>query len=160
MYKFRAEIEIIGINPFVFVPKNILQEIFKLAGKDKGPIPVNGTINDKFYRQTLVKYSGEWRLYINTIMLKNSPKRIGEAVDITINFDPESRAITPPEIFLKALNANKDAEAVFNGLTASRKSEIIRYLANLKTHEALEKNTKRAINFLLGKERFVGRDKP
>lgn len=47
MYTFRAEIEIIGINPFVFVPEQILSEIFKQAGKEKGHIPVKGNINGK-----------------------------------------------------------------------------------------------------------------
>lgn len=40
--KFRARIEIIGINPFVFTPENILEEIFRQSGKDKGHIPVCG----------------------------------------------------------------------------------------------------------------------
>ena len=160
MYKFKAEIEIIGVNPFVFVPAEILQQIFEQAGKDKGHIPINGTINTKPYKQTLVKYGGEWRLYINTTMLKNWPKRIGETVEITVSFDTESRAIAPPESFVKALSENEGAKAVFDNLTASRKLEIVRYLSRLKTEEILEKNIKRAINFLLGKERFVGRDKP
>lgn len=34
MYKFSAEIAIIGVNPFVFVPNEILQHIFKQAGHD------------------------------------------------------------------------------------------------------------------------------
>lgn len=63
--EFDAKIEIIGINPFVFVPDAILQNLFKLAGKDKGHIPVKGIINGSPYRQTLVRYSGAWRLYIN-----------------------------------------------------------------------------------------------
>lgn len=158
--KFKAEIQIIFVNPFVFVPDDILQQIFLQAGKDIGHIPINGTINEKPYKQTLVKYNGEWRLYINTSMLKNSPKRIGETIDITIAFDPESRDILPPKKFVKALEENEDAKTVFDGLSASRKLEIVRYLARLKTEEILEKNIKRAINFLLGKERFVGRDKP
>ncbi len=160
MDQFSATIEIIGVNPFVFVPTPILQKIFKQAGKDKGPIPIKGTINDKPYKQTLLKYNGDWRLYINTTMLKNSPKLIGEIIDVTLSFDPESRDIQAPEPFVKALAANKKATAVFNSLPASRKLEIVRYLARLKTEEALEKNTTRAIRFLLGKERFVGRDKP
>ena len=160
MYSFSAEIEIIGVNTFVFVPDSILQAIFKQAEKDKGPIPICGTINDKPYQQTLVKYSGEWRLYINTAMLKNSPQRIGETVEITVDFDPKSRAIEPSESFLKALSENEEAKAVFEGLPASRKLEIVRYLARLKSEEILEKNVGRAIQFLLGKERFVGRDKP
>src|SRR3546814_19888947 len=95
MWKFTAKREIIGINPYVFVPEDILTGIQAQAGKDKGPIPINGTINGKLYRQTLVKYSGAWRLYVNLEMLKNSPKRIGETVPLEIAFDPVDRNITP-----------------------------------------------------------------
>lgn len=158
--QFEAKIEIIGINPFVFVPDAILQIIFQQAGKDKGFIPIKGTINNNPYRQTLVRYSGEWRLYINTIMLKNSPKRIGEIVTLTITFDPESRAFEMPDDFAKALAENQEANFVFEQLSASRKQEIVRYLARLKTKETLDRNITRAINFLLGKEKFVGREKP
>lgn len=99
-------------------------------------------------------------LYINTNMLKNSPKRIGERIDISINYDSESREIETPTNFLIALNENKQAKNVFEQLSASRKLEIVRYLTKLKSEETIEKNIQRAINFLLGKERFVGRDKP
>lgn len=160
MLKFNADIEIIGINPYVFVPEEILLEIFRQAAKNKGHIPVNGTVNEKPYRQTLVKYSGHWRLYINTSMLKNSPKRVGETIEVSIRFDPESREIEAPQAFLKALNANTDASTVFNRLPASRKFEIVRYLARIKTEKVLEYNIARAINFLQGKERFVGRENP
>jgi uncharacterized protein YdeI (YjbR/CyaY-like superfamily) len=160
MFNFSAEIEIIGVNPFVFVPDNILEQLFTQAGKDRGTIPIHGTVNGKAYRQTLVRYSGAWRLYINTTMLKNSPKRIGEMLEMTVCFDPESREIQAPPTFIKALNENKEAKLVFDNLSASRKLEIVRYLARLKTAAILEKNIKRAINFLVGKERFVGRAKP
>ena len=60
MNEFIAEIEIIGINPFVSVPENILTELFKNAGKVKGPIPIRGFLNGKPYQQTLVKYKGKW----------------------------------------------------------------------------------------------------
>ncbi len=160
MHKFKAQIQIIGINPYVFVPENILEKIFKQAGKDKGHIPIKGSINKDPYKQTLLKYRGEWRLYINTTMLKDSPKRIGEVIEITVELDPESREVKPPELFIKALAKNKKAKVVFEGLSASMKKEISRYLANLKSEEALERNVKKAIGFLLGKERFVGRDKP
>lgn len=158
--KCKAKIDIIGINPFVFVPEKILKQIFSQAGKDKGAIPIKGTVNEKPFKQTLLRYSGEWRLYINTTMLRNSPKRIGELIEITVEHDAESREIAPPEKFVRALSASKNAKEVFDRLSASRKTEIIRYLARLKTEEILDKNISRAINFLLGKEKFVGREKP
>lgn len=159
-YHFRATIEIIGVNPFVFVPVDILSQLFSDAGKEKGTIPIKGTINGKPYTQTLVKYSGEWRLYINLKMLKNSTKRIGETIDISVGFDSESRSIEPPAKFIAALNENPEAKSVFDNLSASRRHEIVRYIANLKSEEKRDANIIRAINFLLGKERFAGRDKP
>jgi hypothetical protein len=159
-YKFKAIIEIIGVNPFVFIPENILAEIFKQSGKNKGPISVKGMVNNNPYKQTLMKFKGLWRLYINTIMLKDSPKRIGEEIELTIVFDPIKRTIIPNKKFVKALEDNIEAKRIFDGLSPSRKYEIIRYISSLKTEASIDKNIVKAINFLLGKDRFVGRDNP
>ena len=59
-----------------------------------------------------------------------------------------------------ALKKNKKARMVFEQLSPSRKKEIIRYINFLKTEESVDRNIKRAIQFLSGKERFVGRDRP
>jgi len=145
--KFRAKIEIIGINPFVFVPNKVLRNIFKQAGKDKGQIPIRGSINDAPYKQTLVKYSGHWRLYINTKMLKDSPKRIGETIRVTIEFDPVSREIMPHPALVQALDKNKHAKKAFDILSPSRQKEILRYIANLKTEESIERNVNKDNSF-------------
>jgi len=157
---FSANLEIIGINPFITVPEKILSALFREAGKDKGKIPICGTVNQKPYKQTLVKYSGAWRLYINTSMLRNSPKRIGETIELTIDFDPSDRTIKPHTKFEEMLRANKEAHVVFESLSPSLKHEIVRYIANLKTEESIDRNIARAIDFLMGKGRFVGRDSP
>lgn len=157
---FNAKLEIIVGNPFVFIPSIILKELFQQANKNKGFIPVRGRINGKEYQQTLVKYSGEWRLYINLKMLKNSPRRIGEIIEVEIEFDPSDRTIKAHPKLTKALAKNKEAKDVFDRLSPSKQKEIVRYISNLKTEKSIDKNVIRAINFLLGKERFVGRDKP
>lgn len=160
MLGFRATLEIIGINPFVFVPDEILQQIFKEAKRSNGPIPVCGTINGVTYIQTLVRYRGNWRLYINTTMLPNSPTRVGEDVEVTIQFDPKDRTIKSHPKLVKALNTNKKAKKVFDSLPPSRQKEIVRYISFLKSEESVAANVEKAIGFLLGKNRFVGRDKP
>ena len=160
MQVIKAEIQIIGINPYILLPENILTEICNQAGRDKGPIQIKGTINGKPYLQTLVKYVGAWRLYINLKMLKNSPKRIGEIIDITVEFDPKERIIKQHPKLVKALTDNQEAKNVFDNLRPSLRHEIVRYIAHLKTEESVDKNIIKAINFLLGKGRFVGRDKP
>ncbi|HTL82489.1 MAG TPA: DUF1905 domain-containing protein, partial [Bacteroidia bacterium] len=110
IHKFSAELLIIGVNPFVFVPEKILRSIFKDAGKEKGFIRVKGKVNAHPYKQTLVKFRGEWRLYINTTMLKNSPKRIGEKIKVEIAFDPEDRSIKAHPQFENALKKNPQAK--------------------------------------------------
>jgi len=158
MHKFKSDIDIIGINPFVFVPDKILKSIFQKAGKDKGPIPIHGKVNNNPYKQTLVKYSGAWRLYINTTILKDSPKRIGEKISITIEFDPVPRKIKTHPKLIKALKENKDAKKAFEKLSPSRQNEIIRYISYLKTEASVKNNVDKAINFLKGNGKFAGRE--
>lgn len=160
MAVFKAKLDIIGINPFVFVPQTILSALFKAAGRDKGHIPVCGLVNGKEYVQTLLRYKGEWRLYINTIMLPNSPKRVGELIEVTIEFDKRDRTLQPHPDLTKALAQNKEAGILFQGLPPSRRKEIIRYISALKTAESRAKNIKQAIGFLLGNNSFMSRDKP
>jgi len=152
-YSFYTTLEIVGANPFVFVPVEILLQLFKEAGKNKGT-------NQKPYQQTLLRYKGDWRLYINAVMLKNSPKRIGEQLEVTIAFDPSDRTLVPHTKLVKALNGNESAKTIFDGLRPSLQLEIVRYIGNLKTEESVGRNVVKAIDFLLGKARFVGRDKP
>lgn len=159
-YFFHAAIEIIGINPYVQIPEVILTEIFNQAGKNKGHIPVAGTVNNLPYQQTLLKYSGLWRLYINTLMLKNSPKRVGETIKVTIEYDPSDRTIKPHAKLTEALKNNLEAKVRFDNLSPSMQKEIVRYISSLKTEESRSRNIERAINFLLGKGSFIGRKTP
>ncbi|MBS1489048.1 MAG: DUF1905 domain-containing protein [Bacteroidetes bacterium] len=156
MEKFTARLELIGINPFVFIPETILKVIFGQSGKSKGPIPIRGTVNGKNYIQTLVKYSGEWRLYINTTILKDSPKRIGEEITVTVEYDPFVRTIKPHPKLVKVLTENKSAKNVFDGLALSKKKEIIRYVSFLKSEESISNNIEKVIGFLNGENSFLG----
>jgi hypothetical protein len=158
MPSFNAQIQIIGINPYVLLPDEVLTEIFTQAKKDKGPIPVKGFVNGDPFLQRLVKLKGLWRLYINTSMLKNSPKRIGETINIEIEFDPEKRIIEHHPKFVSALKGNKEAKAIFDNLTPSLQLEIVRYISSLKTEASVNRNVIKAIDFLLGKGRFIGRN--
>lgn len=160
MFEFNADLALIGINAYVLVPNDVLESIFKQSGINKQHIPIKGTVNQLPYRQTLVKYKGLWRLYINTVMLQNAPQRIGENIHLTIEFDPTDRSIEPHHLLIIALHKHAEAKAVFENLSKSKQQEIIRYISRLKTEEKVIHNVNRAINFLKGKERFLGRDKP
>lgn len=158
MYNFKAPLEIIGVNPYVSVPSEVLLDLMASFGKSKGMIPVTGTINNNHFTQTIVKFSGQYRLYINTSMLKNSPRRIGEMVQITLEADHSDRAILPHPELEKAIDANPQAKKAFENLTPSRQKEIVRYITNLKSEKSRSENIIKAINHLTGKSKFAGRN--
>ena len=158
MQSFSAKILIIGVNPYVLLPAKVLKETFKQAGKDKGAIPVRGTLNGKKFIQNLVKYSGKWRLYLNTPMRKAAGIDVGDMANVQIEFDPTPRLLTTHPQLAKALGLNKNAKMAFEKLPPSYQKEIIRYINNLKTKESVERNVKKAIQHLLVKERFIGRN--
>jgi hypothetical protein len=116
--KFSAEIQIIGVNPFVFLPDAVLSAIFKEANKDKGKIPVKMKIEGHEFIQTLIKYSGHWRLYLNTPMRKIAKKEVGDTASFEIAFDPEERVIPMHLKLIKALKENAEAKKNIRKFTA------------------------------------------
>lgn len=160
MHRFDAELEIVGINPFVPVPHEVLHALFESAGKNRGPIPIRGLINGRPFQQTLVRFKGAWRLYVNTSMLPDSPKRIGERLSLSVAFDPSDRTIEPHPTLVAALEEDEVARRVYETLPPSRRGEIVRYISRLKTDESVGRNVRRAIEFLHGNARFLGREGP
>ena len=152
MESFTAKILIIGINPYVGIPEDVLDALFKQAGKTTGPIPIRGWLNGKEFLQTLVKYQGIWRLYLYTPMRRDAAIDVGDNAIIEIEFDPEPRIVPMHPTFGRALSKNKEAKAAFEKLPPSRQKEILRYLNSMKTDESLVRNIEKVIQYLLGKK--------
>ena len=158
MKSFSAKIRIIGVNPYVLLPSTLLKYIFQKAGKDKGAIPIQLKIGGKEFIQNLIKYSSKWRLYLNMPMRKAAGKDVGDTIEVQIDFDAKPR-ITPMHPKLKkAFKENKEAKTAFEKLSPSRQKEILRYINFLKSEDSVDKNIKRAISNLVGKQSFVGRN--
>ena len=107
MKSFSAKIFKIGINPYMLLPNAVLNDLFRESGKSKGPIPVRGTLNGKPFIQTLVKYRGKWRLYLNTPMRKAAGIDVGDVGVVKIEFDPAERTVSLHPELQKALNQNR-----------------------------------------------------
>lgn len=155
---FQAKIGLIGVNPYVLLPQKVLKSIFEQAGKSAGPIPVKGKLNGHAFIQTLVKYSGQWRLYLNTPMRDAAQLSVGDTGIFELVYDAKPRTLTIHPKLEAALNKSITAKNAFEKLAPHYQKEIIRYINNLKTNESVERNVQRALKHLLGNERFVGRN--
>ena len=100
--------------------------------------------------QTLVKYQGGWRLYLNTQMRQDAGIDVGDDATVEIEFDPEPRIIPTHPKFAHALAKNKEAKVAFDQLAPSRQKEILRYLNSMKTKESLVRNIEKVVQYLSG----------
>jgi len=147
---YSARVLIIGVNPYVRVPRHVLLDLFARAGRSKGPLPVRGALNGKRFRQTVVKYQGTWRLYLNTQMRRNAAVDVGDTARVQLEFDPSPPATPMHPQLAAALDKNKAAHRAFQGLSPSRQKEILRYLQSLKGEPAIDRNVQKVIGHLLG----------
>jgi Bacteriocin-protection, YdeI or OmpD-Associated len=142
----------LGINPVVDPPDEVLAQLFEQAGRSKGPIPVCGRLNGAEFIQTLVKYKGAWRLYINGRMLNDSGLNVRDKANIEIEFDSRPRDVAMPAKLRSALQSDKNAKKAFGALSPSRQKEIFRYVNSLRTEESIARNVDKIIRQMKGDE--------
>lgn len=151
MHTFSAKVGRIDINPYVQVPDDILVKLQQAAKKEKGPVPVKGTLQGKPFLANVVRYRGMWRLYLNTEMRRAANVDVGDQVTVGLQFDSSPRTVPVPREFEFALSKSKSAKQAFEKLTPFRQKEILRYLNSLKQPETLERNIEKIIRHLQGK---------
>src|SRR5262245_48602476 len=146
---FRARIRITGVNPYVHV--STARATVLKAGWRK-PLPVlvriNGQPHTPWRINMMPMGNGSFYLYLHGDVRRASNTKVGDLVAVEVAFDPTYRGGPTqrlPEWFRKPLAANKNATAAWKQLTPSRKKEIVRYLARLKSPEARARNVARAL---------------
>lgn len=161
--RFRAKIERRGINPFVMVSAARARGI---KPDWKKPLPVlvqvNGQPEPAWRVNMMPAGDGRFYLYLDGVVRKASGTDVGDTVDLSVFFDPDYRSGPqdgiPPE-FAARLDENAGVRDHWDSLAPSLRKEILRYLANLKSDAARERNIDRAIAVLGGaKARFLARD--
>jgi hypothetical protein len=160
--RFRARIGIRGINPFIVVSR---KRAVSLGFLTRGPAPVvvkvNGAPEEGVTTNLMPKGDGGYFLYLNGLMRTAGHAVVGSMADFDLAADPTYRpgpAHPMPASFRASLARNPAAGAGWKALVPSRKKEILRYFAGLKTPAALERNVVKATEVLAGaKGRFMAR---
>ncbi|HEY3876628.1 MAG TPA: DUF1905 domain-containing protein [Candidatus Kapabacteria bacterium] len=161
--QFTASMKIIGVNPYVLVSSPRAQ---KLRANWRKPMPVririNGMPKNAWRINMMPKGDGSFYLYLHESVRKASGTKVGDRVAVEIAFDEAYRngPMHPmPPLFELGVKKSSAANASWNLLAPSRQKEVLRYFANLKSPEALERNILRMLGILAGENgRFMGRD--
>lgn len=161
--RFKTVMKIRGINPFVEVSAERVADV--KPGWRK-PLPVLVRIDGKpqnAHRTNMMPVGdGSFYLYLNDIVRRAARVGVGDRVDVEIEFDAGYRngpQHSMPASFRAALKKNPEAWNNWKELSPSRKKEVLRYMAQLKSAEARDRNIDRALHVLAGHSgRFMARD--
>lgn len=126
----------------------MMAELLKQAAKSNGPVPVRGRLHGAAFQQTVVKFRRKWRLYLNGELRARAGVDSGDMVEVQLALDPKPPVTPMPAKLAVALAKDVKAGAAFEALTPSRRKDIIAYLSNLKTEEALARNIKKVLQQL------------
>jgi hypothetical protein len=162
MTAFGATIRLRGINPYVLVSAVRAKTI--RSGWRK-PMPVRVRVNGKPAGQWHINMmpvgDGAFYLYLHAAVRKASQTSVGDRVQIELEFDSSYQngpQHSIPAWFRRELKANPKAEKNWLRLSPSRKKEILRNFARLKSPETRTRNLAGAMHVLSGATgRFLGR---
>jgi hypothetical protein len=129
------------------------------------PMPVLVRINEQpeipWRINMMPMGDGSFYLYLHGDVRKVSETKVGDRVRVELSFDSDytgGPTEMPPQLTL-AFKKYPMAKLTYDALIPSRQKEIVRYLTNLKSLEALERNIIRVLDVLSGKKgRFMGRN--
>lgn len=161
--RFTAIIRIRGINPYVEVSA---RRAGRLQEGWRKPMPVWVRIDGKPERKPwrinmMPTGKGSFYLYLHNSVREAAGTRVGDRVQVELDFDRTYRngPLHPmPRWFSAALRSAPRARLNWSRLTPSRRKEVLRYLARLKSEEARQRNLARAITVLSGTAgRFMAR---
>ncbi len=160
--RFRSVIKIRSPNPYI--PVTPAQAKAIKPGWRK-PLPVLVRINGKPVEPWRINMmpvgDGSFYLYLHGDVRRASGTKVGDRVRVEVGFDARYRngpQHPVPSWFHAALQKNQQALKNWHALIPSRKKEILRYFARLKSPEAHARNLERALHVLSGRKvRFMGR---
>lgn len=159
---FTEVIRIRGINPFVSVSA---PRANTLKPDWRKPLPVlmriNGKPNEGLHTNMMPAGDGSFYLYLNGVVREASGTAVGDRVRVEVEFDAAYKngpRHSMPAWLSQALRQNPEAGRNWDALIPSRKKEVLRYLAQLKSAEARARNLTRLLRVLSGEtERFMAR---
>ncbi len=149
MHVFSAPIIKLGINACVNVPEKIVKSLLVAASKKSAPIQVKCVLNGVKFDANVVRYSGDWRLYLNLVTRRAAGCDIGDRAKIHLAYDPSVRMPPMPEPFRQALRGDPNLQKAWHLRPSAKRREILQSLNDKKSNAELARGIAETIKLLL-----------
>jgi hypothetical protein len=160
---FSATIRKEGINPYVDPPLGTAAALAKKKGvvpvkvwldpdENPGLRPFRANLMPLGAKRTKAEPGEHHRLYLHGVMRKAVGKDTGHRIQVILEWDRKSRTEPMNRALGKAFRKGHKAMEVFGSLSPSHRKEINRYLNQLKSQEALQRNLAKVLDYLTNPE--------
>jgi hypothetical protein len=103
------------------------------------------TINGYTYRSTVAVMGGEFMLPVAAEVREQAHIAAGDEVEVDIELDTEPRVVSVPPDFVAALAADPEIQRRFDGLSYTRRRELVFVVEDAKTDDTRRRRIARAI---------------
>src|SRR4051794_24498912 len=140
---FTTTILQIGNNTGICVPEDVVERL----GAGKKP-PVNVTVNDFTYRNTIAVMGGKFMIGVSADIRSKTGIKGGDKVTVQLELDTLPREVSLPPDFKDALDKNIQARKFFEELSYSNKRRYVLPIDEAKTQATRQKRIEKAISDL------------
>jgi bifunctional DNA-binding transcriptional regulator/antitoxin component of YhaV-PrlF toxin-antitoxin module len=124
-------------------------EVVESLGQGKRP-PVTITINGHSWKSRVAIMRGRYLLGLSNANRRAAGVKIGDEVEVEVEFDREPRIVVEPSDFTRALNGDPIARAAYDRLPDGRKRQHVREIETAKKPETRIRRIEKALATLRG----------
>ena len=121
-------------------------DIPELYGRARPPVRVR--IGGHTYRSTIAVYGGRYYLPLNRANRTAAGVAAGQIVTVEIDVDDEPRTVDVPEDLQKALAADAEAAAAYEGMSYSHRREYVDWIVEARRAETRRRRIEQTLERL------------
>jgi bifunctional DNA-binding transcriptional regulator/antitoxin component of YhaV-PrlF toxin-antitoxin module len=146
--------EIMKFRTYVEPPEpmrglEVPSEVVESLGQGKRP-PVTITINGHSWKSRVAIMRGRYLLGLSNANRRAAGVKIGDEVEVEVEFDREPRIVVEPSDFTRALNVDPIARAAYDRLPDGRKRQHVREIESAKKPETRIRRIEKVVATLRG----------
>jgi Bacteriocin-protection, YdeI or OmpD-Associated/Domain of unknown function (DUF1905) len=142
--RFTTTLELAGKTATGFrVPASVVEAL----GKGKRP-PVVVTIKGYSYRNTVAVYGDEYLIGVAAEHRAAAGVKAGDVLEVDLELDMAPREIDVPSDLAAALDRDREAKRVFDGLSYSNKRRITLSIEDARTPETRQRRIEKSVGQL------------
>lgn len=124
------------------------EEQVATVGEGARRFPVIATVNGFTWRTSVARMGGEYLVGLNREVRDGAGVKAGDPVAVRLELDTAPREVEVPQALERALAADQEARAAFEGLAYTHRKEYARWIAEAKREETRERRLSTAVEML------------